>query len=192
VIRGTAADPAGVEAAFERWRTDLRPGAEGFLGSTGGVTRDGEFVGIARFENEALARRNSDRPEQGEWWAELESNLAGPATFQESDDVELLFDGGSDEAGFVQVILGRVGDREVARQVMAEMTGPLRRARPDIIGGLMVWHDGGFTEVVYFSSEEAARQGEAAMSSSDMPGLLERSTITMEEFLDLPRPMTAS
>jgi hypothetical protein len=192
VIRARVEDPEGVEAAFERWRTDLRPGAEGFLGSTGGVTPDGELIALARFENEALARRNSDRPEQDEWWQELESNLATPATFQESSDVDLLLDGGSDDAGFVQVIVGQVGDRDAARQAMAELTAPLRRERPDIIGGYMVWHDGGFTEVVYFTSEEAARRGEAAMASSELPEMLARANVTMDQFLDLPHPMTTS
>jgi hypothetical protein len=192
VIRGRAEDPGGVEAAMERWRTDLRPGAEGFLGSTAGVTPDGEFVGLARFESEAAARRNSDRPEQGEWWDELESNLEGPATFEESSDVDLLLDGGSDEAGFVQVIVGRVGDRDAARQAMSELTVPLRRERPDIIGGYLVWRDDRFTEVVYFRSEEAARRGEAAMRGSELPERLVRARITMDEFLDLPRPITTS
>jgi len=190
VIRARAEDPGGVEAAMERWRTDLRPGAEGFLGSTGGVTPDGEFIGLARFESEAAARRNSDRPEQGEWWDELESNLEGPATFEESSDVDLLLDGGSDDAGFVQVIVGRVGDRDAARQAMSELTVPLRRERPDIIGGYMVWRDDRFTEVVYFRSEEAARRGEAAMRASELPQRLVRARITMDEFLDLPRPIT--
>ena len=192
VIRARAEDPGGVEAAMERWRTDLRPGAEGFLGSTGGVTPDGEFIGLARFESEAAARRNSDRPEQGEWWDELESNLEGPATFEESSDVDLLLDGGSDDAGFVQVIVGRVGDRDAARQAMSEMTVSLRRERPDIIGGYLVWRDDRFTEVVYFRSEEAARRGEAAMRASELPQRLVRARITMDEFLDLPRPITTS
>jgi hypothetical protein len=192
VIRARVEDPEGVEAAFERWRTDLRPGAEGFLGSTRGVTPDGELVALARFEDEVLARRNSERPEQDEWWQELESNLATSATFQESSDVDLLLDGGSDDAGFVQVIVGRVGDRDAARQAMAELTAPLRRERPDIIGGYVVWRDGGFTEVVYFTSEEDARRGEAAMASSELPEMLARANVTMDEYLDLPRPMTTS
>ena len=34
----------------------------------------------------------------------------GPVEFHDSDDVTLLFDGGSDDAGFVQVIRGKVDD----------------------------------------------------------------------------------
>ncbi|MGE5763508.1 MAG: hypothetical protein ACM3ZF_06425, partial [Mycobacterium leprae] len=59
-----------MRAAFERWVEELAPGAAGWLGSTAGVTDDGRFIGLARFESEQAARRNSDRPEQGRWWAE--------------------------------------------------------------------------------------------------------------------------
>ena len=37
-----------------------------------GMCDDGTFVALARFESAEAARRNSDRPEQGEWWAECE------------------------------------------------------------------------------------------------------------------------
>lgn len=74
VIRAPVGDAAALDAALERWETELRPGATGFLGLTAGITTttDGEAVLVARFEGEAAARRNSDRPEQGAWWAELE------------------------------------------------------------------------------------------------------------------------
>ena len=35
----------------------------------------------------------------------------GSVEFHDSDDVTLLFNGGSDEAGFVQIIRGKVDDR---------------------------------------------------------------------------------
>ncbi|MGH2757836.1 MAG: hypothetical protein ACRDI3_08615, partial [Actinomycetota bacterium] len=70
VIQGKAKDPAGLQKQFERWDQELKPGATGFLGSTGGVTPDAEFITIARFESEDAARANSDRPEQGAWWEE--------------------------------------------------------------------------------------------------------------------------
>lgn len=191
IIRARVQDPAGVEAAMERWRTELRPGALGFLGSTGGITPDGELVVAARFESEELARRNSERPEQGAWWAELERHLAAPASFQESSDVELLLGGGSDDAGFVQFVIGRVQDRDAARQAMAAGTEEMRRQRPDIIGGYTVWHDQHrFTDVVYFRSEREARQAEAEMSS-EMRATLDKATMKLEEFLDVGKPLTS-
>jgi hypothetical protein len=64
VIQGQVADAAKVRAALDRWVQELAPKASGWLGSTAGVTEDGRFVALARFESEEAARRNSQRPEQ--------------------------------------------------------------------------------------------------------------------------------
>jgi hypothetical protein len=74
-----------------------------------------------------------------------------------------MMGGGSDTAGFVQVIEGRAKDRESARRMMRDAEGQLTRDRPEILGGLVAWHgdDGEFTQVVYFRSEDEARAGEA-------------------------------
>ncbi len=65
VITARTSDAAQVRAALDRWNEELAPGAEGWLGSTSGVTEDGRLVALARFESEEAAQRNSDRPEQG-------------------------------------------------------------------------------------------------------------------------------
>ena len=65
VIQGKVADAEGLQAAMDRWVAELQPGAQGWLGSTGGFTDDGMFVSTVRFESQEAARRNSDRPEQG-------------------------------------------------------------------------------------------------------------------------------
>ena len=49
VIQGNVSDAAAVRARFERWRAELAPGADGWLGSTAGVTDDGRLVVVARF-----------------------------------------------------------------------------------------------------------------------------------------------
>ena len=67
VIRGQVTDPEQVQAALDRWSLQLAAGAPGWLGTTAGVTGDGRFVALARFESEEAARRNSDRPEQDQW-----------------------------------------------------------------------------------------------------------------------------
>ena len=62
IIKGTTKDAAGVRRQGERWNTDVRPGAIGFLGSTVGVSEGGTFFAIARFADAASARANwSDR-----------------------------------------------------------------------------------------------------------------------------------
>ncbi|MGH8826627.1 MAG: hypothetical protein ACRDVZ_03295, partial [Jiangellaceae bacterium] len=80
VIQGRVSDEGQVRTAFDRWVDDLAPGATGWLGSTAGVTEDGRFVALVRFESEEAARRNSDRPEQGAWWAETSQLFIGEAT----------------------------------------------------------------------------------------------------------------
>lgn len=169
VIKGRTRDAAGVRRQSERWRDDVRPGAKGFLGSTVGIADDGTFIAFARFADEAAARANSDRPEQSAWWEETSKFFDGEPTFRESNDVRTLFDGGSDTAGFVQVMEGTVTDRAKAEALETpELLAELRAARPDLIGGLRVWFDGGaFAEAAYFMSEEDARQGE---SSTDFSG----------------------
>ena len=113
------ADPEQVHAALDRWSGQLAAGAEGWLGSTAGVTGDGRFVALARFESEQAARRNSDRPEQGRWWAETAKLFTGEVTFRDSGDVTVDVHGDPDLAGFVQVMQGRVSDLGRARELMA-------------------------------------------------------------------------
>jgi hypothetical protein len=70
VIQGQVSDTAKMRAQLDKWVAEFAPGAEGWLGSTSGVTDDGTFVSLARFESPEAARQNSERPEQGEWWDE--------------------------------------------------------------------------------------------------------------------------
>lgn len=157
VIQGKARDPEALKQRHDKWVAEVMPGAEGFLGSTAGVTENGDFVLMARFESEDAARRNSDRPEQGRWWSETEQYIEG-ATFHDCTRVEQWREGGSDDAGFVQVIQAPVpegGD-------MVPEDDQLSEVRPDVIGGIVAHHgDGTFTEFVYFTSEEEARAGES-------------------------------
>lgn len=190
LIRAKLGDEPGAWRAMERWEDDLRAGAHGFLGSTSGVTNDGEFVLIARFDSEEAARTNSDRPEQGQWWSELQQAFAGEATFFESGDVDVSMGGGSDDAGFVQILVGR-GNRDEARSVIGGAEAVLRKERPDIIGGITAWRgDGSFIDVAYFRSEAEAREGEAKELSEEGRALFETfaAVLSVEEYLDLPRP----
>src|SRR4029453_5166631 len=110
VIQGTVTDAGQVHRALERWHAELMPGAVGWLGSTAGVTADGRFVALARFESEEAARRNSDRPEQDAWGADTAKRFDGEGTFRDSTDVTVDVQGDPDRAGFVQVMQGRGSD----------------------------------------------------------------------------------
>lgn len=164
VIQGRTSDAAGLRARGEGWANELRPGAAGYLGGTFGVAEDGRFVILARFSDEAAARANSDRPEQGAWWEETARLLDGEPTFRESSDTSTLFDGGSDSATFVQIMEGTVADRAKAEALETpELEATLRTARPDLLGSLRVWFDGGsYLQAAYFSSEADARKGETS------------------------------
>lgn len=110
LIQGQVTDAGQARAALDRWAQDLAPGASGWLGSTAGVTEDGRFIALARFESEEAAQRNSDRPEQGKWWAETAKLFTEVATFTDSIGVRIDLTGDPDKAGFVQVMQGRGSD----------------------------------------------------------------------------------
>jgi hypothetical protein len=98
VIRGEVSDPEQVHAALDLWSEQLAAGAPGWLGSTAGVTEDGRFVALARFESEDAARRNSDRHEQGQWWMETSKLFGGEVIFRDSSDVSADLNGDPDRA----------------------------------------------------------------------------------------------
>lgn len=174
-----------VRGVFDRWQRDLAPKAQGFRGGVAGVTDDGELVSVVRFDSEEDARRNSERAEQGEWWAELEAHFTEEPGFAESTDVELFLDGPTTEARFVQVIQGRVADRQAWRSMMSEAEGWLREHRPEVRGGFVAWHDEGrVTEVVYFTDEASAREGERRMDE-ESPVADGEPLLSHERYLDL-------
>lgn len=162
IIQGRTHDPAELREAVDRWYRELSPRADGWLGSTCGVTDDGVFLCLARFESPEAARRNSTRHEQEQWWAETSKLFESEVTFHDCTDVETFNDGGSDQAGFVQIIQSRIRDREALRDFWSEEDmRAMSELRPDVMGGVFCVHpDGGCTTAIYFTSEEAAREGE--------------------------------
>ncbi|MEZ5169263.1 MAG: hypothetical protein R3A49_00775 [Acidimicrobiia bacterium] len=168
IIEGRVSDPDTLKRQIDRWEAELRPGATGHLGATGGVAADGRAVLLARFESAAAAEANSKRPEQGEWWAETEKCFDGDVGFADSDDVDVWLGGGSDDAGFVQIMKGS-GDRDRAREMDALLTERMADYRPDVLGGFRVWTGPDTAvEVAYFESEEAARAGEKKEPPPDL------------------------
>jgi hypothetical protein len=192
VIQGQVADAEQAHAALDRWSQQLAAGAAGWLGSTAGVTGDGQFVALARFESQAAARRNSDRPEQDQWWAETEKLFTGEVIFRDSSDVTADLTGDPDEAGFVQVMQGLSSDPDRARELMAQDPEQWAAFRPDVIGSMTMGHEGGaYTVALYFTSEQAAREGERKQPPPELKALMEEMNQLMEgepEFLDLRRP----
>lgn len=158
VLRGRVLDRQGLSGQLDTWLKELRPGAEGWLGTTSGITDDDRFIGSFRFESAEQAQRNSDRPEQTAWWNQT-SRFMDTARFWDCTDVDEYKGGGSGDAGFVQVIQGRVVDREAFRETQRGLGDS---ERDDVIGGVVAWDGSRFTEFVYFTSEADARRGERA------------------------------
>ena len=192
VIQGHVSSAEEVRAQMDRWVTDLGPGAEGWLGSTAGVTEDGTLIALARFASDEAARRNSDRPEQGAWWDGLAALFTDEPVFHDSTWVDVDTVGDPSEAGFVQVMQGRSSDPERARALMNEDQTDWGSFRPDILGTLNAHHDtDGWTMAIYFTSEEAAREGERKEAPAELAAMMkEMDALSVGEptFYDLKDP----
>jgi hypothetical protein len=195
VITGTVTDVDGFNERVERWHSDLRPGAIGFLGSTVGITETKRFFVAARFESAEAAAKNSERPEQGAWWSEVEKNVTD-VTFHDCTRVATFFGGGSNEAGFVQVMQGRVLDRDAIKRVeqrITELEDTFHTARPDVLGEVLAYHDDGdaYSDIVYFTSESEARANEQKEMPAELQQLMEQlmSAAAIDEYLDLRHPV---
>jgi hypothetical protein len=193
VIQGKTKDAAGLRRQLDRWLEQLGSEAAGYLGTTGGVADDGTAVFLARFESEEAARANSDRPEQGEWWAETAKYFDGEVTFRDCADVDTMLAGGSDDAGFVQVMQGRSRDPQRLRALEQSFESQLKELRPDVIGSVRGWDGDYFTEAIYFTSEAEARKGEAKMAEGSAGGMEEFESLVEDvTFIDLKEPWLRS
>jgi hypothetical protein len=191
IITGRAKDVDRMKAMMDRWIDELRPGAEGFVGTTAGVTENGEAIAVARFESAAAAHANSERPEQGAWWAEMESCYDGDVSFSDSEDVDLFLGGGSNDAGFVQVMYSSDVDRESLARMDKAFESHAETFRPDIIGGMRVW-TGPSTgyDITYFTSEDEARVGESKDPPPELASMMKEfeSLMASTQFFDLSDP----
>lgn len=191
MFTGKVTDAGAVRATLEAWPTGAGRDAQGWLGSTAGITDDGQLVALVRFESQDAARTNSERSEQGRWWETLAANLDGEASFFESTDVDEDVVGDPDTAGFVQVMRGRVSDPTRARELASSDPEAWAGFRPDILGSLMLSHDDGeYVMAVYFTSEAEAREGEKTEPPEELAatmqemGALEVGEVTYYDLRD--------
>jgi len=192
VIQGRVEDREELRSAIDQWLTHVAPGAQGWLGSTGGVTEDGRFITLARFESQEAARRNSERPEQDQWWAQTSKLFIGEPSFKDSSDVRVDLPGDPNRAGFVQIMQGRGSDPDRARELMSQDSAEWSAFRPEMIGNVGVGHEGGaYTMAMYFTSEDAAREGERKEPPPRLRAQMEemaKLSIGETEFFDLKEP----
>ncbi len=186
VIEAKVRDPDRLRSQIDKWLKDLAPGATGWLGHTAGVAADGTFFAAVRFESADKAMANSERPEQGAWWEETTRCLVGDARFADCSDVDTIaISAGSDDARFVQVMQGR-GDRHAMLTATRGLERFFARMRPDVLGAYVAWEgDDRFSQLVYFVSEAAAREGERRRE-------IHFAAARFDRFIDLPEPWLAS
>ena len=188
VMQGKCTQQDEMRALSEEWAEQSGPDAVGWLGGTYGFTDDGTFFGVIRFTDRDAAMANSARPQTNAFAQRMAALFDGPVEFHDSDDVTLLFNGGSDEAGFVQIIRGKVDDPARLRAVMTSDPEALHAMRPDILGATLALEpDGTFTETVAFTDEESARAGETSPPPPEIAAELDWA-MTGASFHDLRNP----
>jgi hypothetical protein len=191
VIQGRCNDADRLKKQLDLWEQTIASGADGWLGSTSGVTDDGTSVAVVRFESRAQADANSARPEQDAWWRETSGCFDGEPSFTDYDDAFEWLGGGSDDAGFVQVMRGRVGNPDGFRKFSQQPMEGLSEMRPEIIGGTVaIADDGDFTQTIYFTSEAEAREGEKKEMPEDVQRDMQQAMGDMGDitYLDLRNP----
>ena len=164
VMQGRVKDAAGVRREFDRWGDQLGAVATGWLGLTAGITDGGELVAVFRFDNEASAAANDERPAVAGWRAAVEKRLAGPPRLHRCPIVRVVKGGSSDQAGFVRVLQGKVIDARRLAALQSEVEQGLQD-EAHVLGVTVADHgEGGwFTEVTFFTSERAVRAAEREM-----------------------------
>ena len=192
VIEGKTNDKAGLGRQNDRWQAELAAGATGYLGMTGGVAGDGTVIMLARFDSEASAKANSERPEQGSWWNDTAKYFDGNVTFRDCTDVDVEQIGNLDEAGFVQIMQGTSSDKARVREIGPKLVSKMAKLRPDVLGTVVAWDGDHFTQVVYFSSEREAREGEKKMDEAppELQEIMELAPVT--SYVDLKDPWIKS
>jgi hypothetical protein len=114
--------------------------------------------------------------------------------FKDSVEVVTMGRGGSDDAGFVQVMRGRILDRAKMDQIrsqMAEMDNVLSAHRPDVIGSVIAVHgDDTYTDCVYFTSQAEARANENKELPAEAQAMFGdfMSAFEVTDYLDLADP----
>jgi hypothetical protein len=193
VIQGKVADRDQFKAALDRWFTDLAPGSVGWQSSTAGVTDDGTAIVIVCFESADAARRNGERPEQHQWWMDTSKLFSGEVAFHDSEQVMTYGEAPTRDAGFVQVMQGRIKDPARLAELSEKLSSVMRQERPDVLGWIAALHSDGSgdaTEAVYFASEESAREGERHEPSPEARQVMteQMSQFEVSTYYDVRQP----
>jgi hypothetical protein len=111
------------------------------------------------------------------------------AAFHDSTRVHTYKDGGSGQAGFVQVIQGHTDNMERLGELGRAQEQTLAEQAPHILGMTVAEHadrPGDFTQTVYFTSEEEARRFEREYPAESEPEIF--GLMTDLRYFDLRDP----
>lgn len=184
------AEPVYVE--LDQWVKEIARGTTGWIRSAAGVTDDKRFIGFALWESQDDARRHAARPEQQHWWQAFSTLFVDLPTTIESADVFVDLPGDPEHAHFVQVMQGRSTNPDRARELLGSHRAEWAAFRPEILGTVGCLHDDGtYTMAVYFTDEQAAREGERKQPPPDLKAEMDElmSLSTGEpEYFDLRSP----
>jgi hypothetical protein len=195
ILRGQAFDGAATRAELGRWRQELGGGALGWQRLTAGIGEGGELVLVLRYDTEATARRDRERPELAAWQAGAERHLVGPGQWYDCPVVHTMKDGDAGQAGFVRVVQGRLADPVRLAAMRAEVERTLRDRAPHVLGVTVAEHaDGtGFTELTYLTSERETRAADREMPVEMAVQLgTVRSYVEGLEEVELRKPLLSS
>ena len=134
VIQGQVRHQEPVYVELDVWLKEIAGGAEGWLGTTAGVTDDRRFIGLTRWESAEAAQRQSARPDQTHWWHAFVELFPEPPTFHEATEVLIDVQREPDSARFVQVMQGRGTDMYRTRELMGSHSKEWSDFRPEILG----------------------------------------------------------
>jgi hypothetical protein len=189
MVEGACREQDDMRMLVEEWCGRMAD-EPGWLGGTYGFTDDDRFIGVGRYESAAAWKQCCAAADAGMWWAAAAEMFDSAPEIHQSEDVMMMLDGGSDAAGFVQVMRGKVGNPDKLRRIMTDqdMTSMLHQARPEIIGAtLLIEDDGSFTETISFTDEDSARKGEAMNMPAEVAADLQEAMAEVN-YYDLHNP----
>jgi hypothetical protein len=176
---------------MERWRRDVAPSVVGWLGATAGVTQDGRYIALVRFESEWATKADSVRPVQDAWGADTSGLFDGEVTVRDGTAAYTHMTGDPHQSGFVQDIQGRTSDRGRFRELLrAEESYWF--CRPDLLGETVVEHGhSAWTMALYCTTEAEVRAGERQAMPAEWQAVFaeqQQLMIGEPEFFDLRQP----
>lgn len=146
-------------------------GRPGWCSAVAGIPQPHAFIASLEFTDGTSAAAALADPPVTRWLKEVE-NCLEDIVVVDSSEGETLLSGPRQEARFLQIIEARTTDKERWIAINEAMQEVMRTHRPEVLAASIAWHGGDrFTETVYFTSEQEAREKESREFPGGMVGL---------------------